>query len=78
MQDELSTSLQDVDARLTELETKVCFQEQTLAMLNQALIDVRTMHRRHADLLKQLLQELGSVRRMMRADPSREPPPPHY
>ena len=78
MQDESPSSLQDVDARLTELETKVCFQEQTLAMLNHALIDMRALHGRHAVLLEQLLHELGSVRRMMRTDPGSEPPPPHY
>ena len=78
MQNESTTALHAVYERLTELETRMCFQEQTLATLNQALIDAQTEHQRQGHLMVQLLQEMSSVRAMMRADASREPPPPHY
>lgn len=78
MQDESTASLPEVYARLTELETRMCFQEQTLAALNQALIDAQVEHQRQGHLMVQLLQEMGSVRAMMRADTRQEPPPPHY
>ena len=78
MQDESTTSLHAVCARLTELETRLCFQEQTLATLNQALIDAQAENQRQSHLIVNLLQEMGSVRAMMRADIRQEPPPPHY
>ena len=64
--------------RLIELETRLAFQEHTLSELNEIvadqardLIDLRRQ-------LEQVLADLRTMRGMIGADPSNEPPPPHY
>jgi SlyX protein len=65
-------------ARLIELETRVAFQEHTLSELN----DIVTAQGR--ELLELRLQferavaDLKTLRGLLYADPSSEPPPPHY
>lgn len=65
-------------ARLIELETRVAFQEHTLAELN----DVLTAQAREIALLRRDLEralaDLGTMRGMLDTDPVSEPPPPHY
>lgn len=69
---------QDDDARITELETRLAFQEQTLAELSDALAASRKESERVAALLQRVLAELAHARSGVAADPAEEPPPPHY
>lgn len=71
-------SPEDVEARLVELETRLAFQESTLAELNGALAELRLENARYADLLRRALEELKAGRSAFYSDPASEPPPPHY
>lgn len=68
----------DRDARLTELETRMAFQEQTLQELSDALAASRIEGERVAALLQRVLAELAQSRGAGGADAAEEPPPPHY
>ncbi len=68
----------DLEHRLVELETRLAFQEQTLAELSDALAASRIETQRYADLLRRALEELRTSRGDGMADPADEPPPPHY
>ncbi|MDG6348247.1 SlyX family protein [Luteimonas sp. 8-5] len=70
--------LATLEARLVELETRLAFQEQAIADLSDALAASRTEAARNAELLRQALQDLKQSRGDFFADPSSEPPPPHY
>jgi SlyX protein len=64
--------------RLVELESRVAFQEHTLAELNDIVTaqvrEVETLRRQ----LERALADLKSLRGLLYADPAAEPPPPHY
>ncbi len=68
----------DLEQRLVELETRLAFQEQALAELSDALAASRLETARNADLLRRALEEMKQTRGDFFADPSEEPPPPHY
>jgi SlyX protein len=67
-----------LEQRLTELETRVAFQEQALIELSDALAASRTETARNAELLRRALDDLKQSRGEFFADPGSEPPPPHY
>ena len=68
----------DLEQRMVELETRLAFQEQALAELSDALAETRMEAARQSELLRQALQDLKLARGDLLADPSTEPPPPHY
>lgn len=68
----------DQDARITELETRLAFQEHALQELSDALAASRGESARTAALLERVLSELSQSRGTGAADPADEPPPPHY
>lgn len=65
-------------SRLVELETRVAFQEHTLAELNEVV----TAQARELIALRRELAlattDLKNMREQLYADPASEPPPPHY
>lgn len=67
-----------LEQRVVELETRLAFQEQALAELSDALAETRLEAVQQSQLLRQALQDLKLARGDMLADPSSEPPPPHY
>ena len=76
----MSTSL---ELRLTELETRLAFQEHALTELSDALAAARDEEARNALLLHRALDELRQLRTAFSATPltgdaANEPPPPHY
>lgn len=71
----MNTSL---ETRVDELETRIAFQERTLAELSDALAQVRIDNERSQRLLERALDELRRLRAEPFADPGVEPPPPHY
>ena len=67
-----------LEQRLVELETRLAFQEQAMLELSDALADTRLQAERNAERLRQAMQDLRLARGDLVADPSSEPPPPHY
>jgi SlyX protein len=67
-----------LEARLTELETRLAFQEHALAELGDALAASRIETARNAELLRRAMDDLRQSRGDFFADPASEPPPPHY
>ena len=68
----------DLEQRLVELESRLAFQEHALAELSDALAASRSETARNADLLRRAIDDLKQSRGEFFADPSSEPPPPHY
>jgi len=66
------------DRRVTELESRFAFQEQALQEMSDALAAARAEGARNAELLKQALEDLKTLRTLLYSDPAQEPPPPHY
>lgn len=64
--------------RLTELETRLAFQEQALVELSDALAAARIESSRNAELMRRAMDELRQSRDTFQSDPAEEPPPPHY
>ena len=67
-----------LEQRLVELETRLAFQEQAVQELSDALAETRLEAARTSGLLRQAMQDLKLARGELYADPSSEPPPPHY
>ena len=71
----MSTGLEQ---RIVELETRLAFQEQALAELSDALAAARIEAAENAEVLRRTLDAMKQSRGEFYADPSEEPPPPHY
>jgi SlyX protein len=74
---------EQLEQRLVDLETRVAFQEQALSELSDALAAARDDEARNALAMHRILEELKHMRSAVAAnpftaDPSQEPPPPHY
>ena len=75
---------EQMEFRLTELETRVAFQEHALSELSDALAAARDEEARTTLLLHRALEELRQLRMALSSggpagnDPASEPPPPHY
>lgn len=67
-----------LEQRIVELETRLAFQEQALAELSDALAAARIEAAEHAEAMRRTLEEMKQSRGEFYADPSEEPPPPHY
>ena len=68
----------DYDARLEALETKIAFQEHTIAQLNEVIIAQRDQLDRLEALCQALRDKLQSQSDADGADPNAHEPPPHY
>ncbi len=66
-----------LERRITELETRIAFQEHALAEMSDALAASRAETARNAELLRHMLDDL-KPRGDFYTDPATEPPPPHY
>ena len=69
---------QALEQRLTELETRLAFQEHALSEVSDALAASRRETARNAELLRRALDDLKQSRGEFFADPASEPPPPQY
>ena len=66
------------DRRFAELETRLAFQEHSLAEMSDALAQSRAENARTQELLRRALDDLRTLRTLLYSDPGAEPPPPHY
>lgn len=64
--------------RIEQLETKLAFQEDTLAALNDALIGQQTRLDHVETMLKLLVERLREQVERQPPGNADEPPPPHY
>lgn len=76
--DNAASGLAAMELRLTELETRLAFQEHALAEMSDALAASREESARNAQTLRRVLDDLKQSRGDFFADPASEPPPPHY
>jgi len=67
-----------LDQRLTELESRLAFQELALTELSDAMAAMRIEHMRGRELTERALKDLEQLRLVLYAEPGSEPPPPHY
>lgn len=78
-----TASMDGIEARMVELETRLAFQEQAMQELSDALAAARDGESRNALLLHRALEELRHLRGALATgavsgDAASEPPPPHY
>lgn len=68
--------------RIIDLETRLAFQEHTIAELGDALADLRMENARLVLMVQRALDELRQLRAGLASgltgDAASEPPPPHY
>lgn len=69
---------QELENRITELETKVTFQEQLLEELNQALVQQQFDMDKMQMQLRYIVSKLKDVQPSNIASQAEETPPPHY
>jgi SlyX protein len=72
------------DRRVSEIETRVAFQEHTLSEMSDALAASRAEVAQTQLLLRRALEDLKQLRTVLQSDNGHdadlgvEPPPPHY
>lgn len=71
-------NLENLQARLTELETKVAFQEQTIEELNHAVIEQQFALDKVHHQVRYLVEKLQGLQPSNIASRDEETPPPHY
>ena len=77
------TSAKTTEHRINELETRLEFQDATIATLNDQLVQLQRMLFEQERTLQRLKERLLALRAEQDADepltdPRNEPPPPHY
>lgn len=66
------------EARLVELETRLAFQDHTLAVLNETVVEQARALDALSRRFELAMDDLRKLRTTLLADPGQEPPPPHY
>lgn len=64
--------------RVVELEMRVAFQDDTMQRLNTVVTEQSLRIEQLERRLDLMLSDLKSLRGLLYADPTQEPPPPHY
>lgn len=67
-----------LSARITELETKVAFQELIIEELNQSLIEQQFAIDKLQTQIRHIAEKLKGAQVSLVASRSEETPPPHY
>lgn len=67
-----------LSARITELETKVAFQEMTIDELNQSLIEQQFIIDKLQTQIRHIAEKFKGMQVSQVASRSEETPPPHY
>jgi SlyX protein len=64
--------------RVVELEMRLAFQDDTMQRLNTVITEQSLRIEQLERRLELMLSDLKSLRGLLYADPTQEPPPPHY
>ncbi|MFN1584193.1 SlyX family protein [Vibrio rotiferianus] len=70
--------IQQLEARINDLECQLAFQEQTIEDLNGALSQQQLQITKILDQMKYVVGKVKNMDSSNLADPSEETPPPHY
>jgi len=70
--------IQQLEARINDLECQLAFQEQTIEDLNGALSQQQPQITKMLDQMKYVVGKVKNMDSSNLADPSEETPPPHY
>ena len=70
--------IQQLEARINDLECQLAFQEQTIEDLNGALSQQQLQITKMVDQMKYVVGKVKNMDSSNLADPSEETPPPHY
>ncbi|HHF2916147.1 protein SlyX-like protein [Vibrio parahaemolyticus] len=70
--------IQQLEARINDLECQLAFQEQTIEDLNGALSQQQLQITKMLDQMKYVVGKVKNIDSSNLADPSEETPPPHY
>ena len=76
--DRMSTMDAQDEARLVELETRLAFQEHTIGVLNDTVLEQSRALQALGRRLDDAMEDLRRLRTLLLADPGEEPAPPHY
>ena len=68
--------MSDDSQRISELESRLEFQDETITRLNDALVAQQNRLDQLEKRQQQLIEHLKSAQ--AKDDPTKEPPPPHY
>ncbi len=68
----------DSDVRVDELEIRLAFLDDTVNSLNQVVAQQDRQILEFQAMLLRLQSDIHALRGALSADPSDEPPPPHY
>ena len=68
--------MSDDSQRISELESRLEFQDETITRLNDALVAQQNRLDQLEKRQQQLIEHLNSAQ--AKDDPAKEPPPPHY
>ena len=68
--------MSDDSQRISELESRLEFQDETITRLNDALVAQQNRLDQLEKRQQQLIEHLKSTQ--AKDDPAKEPPPPHY
>lgn len=74
----MRADLNKILAYVTELETKIAFQEHTIETLNQAVIDQQFALDKLQQQVRHLAEKLQGIQPSNIASRAEETPPPHY
>ncbi|EKO3842007.1 SlyX family protein [Vibrio harveyi] len=70
--------IQQLEARINDLECQLAFQEQTIEDLNGALSQQQLQITKMLDQMKYVVGKVKNMDSSNLAEPSEETPPPHY
>ncbi|CAM2993981.1 SlyX family protein [Vibrio mytili] len=70
--------IQQLEARINDLECQAAFQEQTIEDLNEALAQQQLLISKMQDQMKYVVGKVKNIDSSEMSDPANEPPPPHY
>ncbi len=74
----MMTEIQRLEEKISDLECKIAFQEQTIDELNDALSQQQLLITNMQVQMKFVVGRMKSMDSPNMADPSEETPPPHY
>lgn len=72
------TEVAELLARITELESRLAFQDDTVDELNRVVSDQDQRIARLESLLRRTREQVEMLLPLMNAAPGEEAPPPHY
>lgn len=75
----MTTTANDTEQRIAELETRLEFQDETITELNDEMVLLQKRLYTQEKSLKMLTEKLqAQIQEEEGAEPQIEPPPPHY